>query len=99
LDVKATSGGFERNIHISLPELLAMRDSAEPYYIYRVYEVGEGAAKLRISKEMRLIADAILKVLLALPAGVSSDGVSVSPSILSCGAEVNLVMPDAAEAS
>ena len=48
---------------------------------------------------MRAIADAILKVLLTLPAGASSDGVSVSPSILSCGAEVNLVMPDAAEAS
>lgn len=97
LDVKATSGGFERNVHVSLPELLAMRDSKEPYFIYRVYEVGEGSAKLRISQEMRTIADTILKVLLGLPAGVSSDGVSVSPSMLGCGAEANLTMPDAVE--
>jgi hypothetical protein len=97
LDVKATSGGFERNVHISLPELLAMRDSKEPYYIYRLYEVAEGAAKLRISQEMRTIADTIVQILLGLPAGVTSDGVSLSPTILGCGAEVKLVMPDAVE--
>lgn len=94
LDAKATSGGFERNIHISLPELIAMRDSADPYYIYRLYDVGEHTAKLRISKEMRNIATAVLKVLLTLPEGVSSDGVSISPSILEWENEENLVMPD-----
>ncbi len=98
LDVKATSGGFERNVHASLPELLAMRDSKEPYFIYRVYEVGEGTAKLRVSQEIRGIADAILKVLLSLPAGVSSDGVSLSPSMLGCGAEVTITMAEAVEA-
>lgn len=97
LDVKATSGDFERNIHVSLPELLTMRDSLEPYYVYRVYEVEEGTAKLRISKEMRSVADSILKVLLGLPAGVSSDGVSIAPSSLAFGAEIELVMPDPSE--
>lgn len=94
LDVKATSGGFERNIHVSLPELFAMRDFREPYYIYRVYEVGEGSAKLRISEEMRAFAESVLKVLAGLPSGVNSDGVSVSPSMLDFGAEESLVMPD-----
>jgi len=94
LDVKATSGGFERNIHISLPELFVMRDSPEPYHIYRIYEVGEGNAKLRISKEMRAFADSVLKVLAGLPNGVNSDGISVSPSMLDFGAEENLVVPD-----
>lgn len=94
LDVKATSGGFERIIHISLPELFAMRDSPERYYIYRVYEVGEGGAKLRISKEMRGFADSVLKVLAKLPSGVNSDGISLSPSMLDFGAEEGLVMPD-----
>lgn len=97
LDVKATSGGFERNIHVSLPELQTMRDSPEPYYIYRVYEVGDGTAKLRISQEMRTVADGILQVLVGLPAGVSSDGVSISPLTLGCGAEVKLVMSDPVE--
>lgn len=97
LDVKATNGDFERNIHISFPELQAMRDSAEPYYIYRVYEIAEGVAKLRISAPMRTVAGAVLEVLLKLPAGFSSDGVSVLPSTLHFGAEVNLMMPDAVE--
>jgi uncharacterized protein DUF3883 len=97
LDVKATNGDFERNIHISLPELQVMRDSAKPYYIYRVYEIVEGTAKLRISKPMRTVAGAVLEVLLRLPAGINSDGVSVSPSTLDFGAEVNLLMPDAVE--
>ncbi len=93
LDVKATNGGFERNIHISLPELLAMRDFPEPYHIYRIYEVGEDSAKLRISKEMRAFADSVLKVLAGLPNGVNSDGISVSPSMLDFGAEESIVMP------
>jgi len=71
-----------------------MRDSPEPYHIYRIYEVGEGNAKLRISKEMRAFADSVLKVLAGLPNGVNSDGISVSPSMLDFGAEENLVMPD-----
>ena len=99
LDVKATSGGFERNIHISLPELLAMRDSGELYYIYRLYEVGERTAKLRISKDVRAMAEAVLKVLVGLPEGVNSDGVSLSPAILEWGKEENLVMPEPVESA
>ena len=94
LDVKATSGGFERNIHISIPELEVMRSAIQPYHIYRVYEMGEQAAKLRISGEMRAFAERILRALEGLPAGVSSDGVSLSPSLLGCGASVDLLMPD-----
>jgi hypothetical protein len=99
LDVKATSGGFERNIHISVPELLTMRDSGEPYYIYRLYEVGERTAKLRISKDVKGMAEAVLKVLDGLPKGVNSDGVSLSPAILDWGKEENLVMPEPVESA
>ena len=99
LDVKATSGDFERNIHVSLPELQVMRDATESYYIYRVYGIGEATAKLRISQEMRAVADSILKILLALPEGVSSDGVSISPSSLKFGSEIALVMLDTFELS
>jgi hypothetical protein len=94
LDVKATSGGFERTIHISLPELEMMADSSEPYYIYRVYEVEERAAKLRISGEMRDLARKVLEVLRGLPSGIYSDGISLSPEILDCGDEITLTMPD-----
>jgi len=51
-----------------------------------------------MTRSMRSIADVILRVLLGLPAGVNSDGVTLSPSMLGCGAEVNITMPDAVEA-
>jgi len=94
LDVKATSGQFERTIHVSLPELLAMHDCGAPYYIYRLYEVEERTAKMRISEETKSIAESILNALAALPAGVTSDGVSISPKLIRWGAEEVLTMPD-----
>jgi hypothetical protein len=97
LDVKCTGGDFDRNIHISLPELLMMRDSKEPYYIYRVYGINAGRATLRISDEMHTVARAVLDVLLVLPDGVSSDGVSVAPSFLKFGSEISLTMSETPE--
>jgi hypothetical protein len=82
VDVKATSGEFERNIHVSLPELRHMRDSKEQYFIYRIYEIVDNTAKLRRSAPTRELASSVLKALEALPQGVTADGVSFSPRIL-----------------
>jgi Domain of unknown function (DUF3883) len=82
VDVKTTSGEFERNIHVSLPELKLMRDSREEYFIYRVYEIVGNTAKLRRSGPTRQLASSILSVLEGLPQGISADGISFSPAIL-----------------
>jgi hypothetical protein len=92
IDVKATSGEFERNIHVSLPELRLMRDSAEQYVIYRIYEIVGNTAKLRKSEPVRNLASSVLKGLEALPKGVTSDGVSFSPEILQFGAETDVTL-------
>ncbi len=55
--------GVSNALFIYLPELFAMRDFSEPYYIYRVYEIGEGGAKFRASKEMWGFADSVLKAI------------------------------------
>ena len=94
LDVKATTGRFERNLHISVPELEAMLNEPTAYAIYRVYEMSDGAAKLRISESMKEFARMILNVLRKLPNGVQSDGISVSPSTLQFGAEISLSLPE-----
>lgn len=94
LDVKATTGRFDRNLHISVPELETMLNEPTAYAIYRVYEMSDGSAKLRISESMKEFARAILDVLRNLPNGVQSDGVSVSPSALRFGAEIPLSLPE-----
>ena len=67
-----------------------MRDEPSDYRLYRVYEIRENHAKLRISEPMRAFATQIVPVLEALPRGVSSDGISVDPKLLLFGAEAGL---------
>lgn len=82
LDAKSTEGEFDRTIHISLSELRTMAIADERYDIYRVYEIGETTAKLRVAQDMRLFAAGILSVLKALPEGILADGISVKPDLL-----------------
>lgn len=80
-DVKATAGDFGNRIHVSLGELLEMRDSQNPYDICRFYNVDETGGKFRLARNVgdkaRLILDAFAK----LPLGVSVDGVSTPPDL------------------
>ena len=86
LDVKSTVGSFERPLHISLAELLEMREAPQ-YEIYRVYEVSENMAKLKIARDLKLFAEKTLAILEQLPEGVRPDGISVLPDLLSFGSE------------
>lgn len=90
LDVKATSGEFNRPIHISFNELLQMRAGPEKYDLYRVYDIAEGTAKLRIAHDLEGFAAGILDVIGALPSEITVDGISVPPSILNFGYEMEI---------
>lgn len=94
LDVKATTGRFERNLHVSVPELETMLTEPTVYVLYRVYEMSDGLAKLRISESMKEFARTILAVLRELPNDVQSDGISVNPSAIRFGPEIPLSLPE-----
>lgn len=96
LDVKCTSGIFDREFHISFGELKEMARSVEPYRIYRVYNASEDGASLRISEDMKPLAQNILDAFCALPDGVIPDGVSIQPIIAHFGEEL-VLSPDAGE--
>lgn len=96
IDVKATSGEFERNVHVSLAELEVMRESRETYAIYRVYEIIGNTAKLRISTATRPLAAEVLKVLERLGRGISVDGISFSPTILDFGRAIEITLSTSA---
>lgn len=88
IDVKSTRGEFDRLIHISYGELKIMCHGDRRYDIYRVYKLNDDNAKLRIASDMRSFASIVLEKFETLPAGVTSDSISVDTSILKFGLEV-----------
>lgn len=97
IDAKATVGPFKNPVHVSVNELLFMAEESVPYRIYRVYEVSDGRAKLRVSSPLGPVAKAIIPTLEALPHGVTADGVSIDPSTLTFGQEIELRLTNPAD--
>jgi hypothetical protein len=95
LDVKTTTGPFERPFHVSFAELKEMaKESEGPYRIYRVYEADESGAKLRISDDLRNFAKAVIGALAVLPPGTAVDAISVDPTGLPFGSAIALAPSD-----
>lgn len=81
IDVKSTAGPHENPIHISLGELKEMAWSKVDYRIYRLCEVKEGYARVKVSEPMAAIANSIID-LGSRPLrefGVTIDSVSIRP--------------------
>lgn len=93
VEVKSTTGDFSQVLHISMSELLELRDSQEPYDLYRVYSIDENTAKLRVAECPRDFAKEALSALEGLPEGVTADGVSVKPDSVQFGPEVEIQIP------
>lgn len=87
LDVKSTSGPFERPIHISMNELQEMATASERYDLYRVYFANKQRGCLRILEDTREFAKAIVSAI-AMPGGVTIDSFSVDPRTLPFGEEI-----------
>lgn len=97
LDVKSTTGNFNRAIHISLSELIMMRESNNRYDLYRIYGISDSTAKLRISRDLSGFANAILEKFEKLQKGVMVDSISVDPRELNFDREIEIKIPDGDE--
>ena len=84
IDVKSTKGNFTNRVHVSYNELLQMQDS-DQYDLYRVFDITDDSAQLRVAKNLKTFAERIIKVLQELPSGIKSDGISFDPSELTFG--------------
>jgi hypothetical protein len=91
IEVKATTGSFDTAFFISVNELKCAA-LAEPYRIYRVYEMDgqAGVAKLRICEDPKAFAGSVLAVLSTLQTGVDVTAVRVRPANLTFGPEIVL---------
>ena len=95
VDVKSTSGEFERSIHISTAELTEMT-GARRYDIYRVYGVLETTGTMRIAENVGAFAGTILRGI-NMPPGITVDSVSLDAGTLPFDAPRQLEIPDSEE--
>lgn len=95
VEVKSTTGAFERPVHISQAEILAAAASSVRTDLYRVYALSDEAAWLQISGGIQAFAARVANAATGLPAGVVPDGYSVAPSAFGVWSEpVHLVFEE-----
>ncbi len=94
IDVKSTRGPFGNVVHISLSEIIEASGST-PYQIYRVFDLNEDGGRLRVSADIRPLAQQ-LKVIhqACMPDGVRVDGFSVATSAMTWGPEIYVERPE-----
>ncbi len=97
LDAKATEGTFERKLHISLSELRQMGFGIGRYDLYRVFDMGETTANLRVAEDVGEWAKAVIETFEGLPEGIVAEGIIVSPSKLHFGPTVEIKLLDEPE--
>lgn len=95
IDVKSTSGGFENDFHLSLPEVKEAARSKRPYLIYRVYSLTEEGGTLRVSVDMRPLCARLLDAHeAAMFSGIKADSFSVPVSVVSWGDPIQIDVQD-----
>jgi len=92
IDAKSTAGDFARVIHMSVAELMTAADG-QRYDLWRIYEITDEGARLRVSRNIGAFSKSILDALV-LPAGVTVDSVSIDPAQLEWSSEIAIVRPD-----
>lgn len=79
LEVKTTAGNFDREFHLPLSELREMTHGGEVYRIARVYHATADGARMRISHDLQRYGQTIIDAFVALPDGVTPNGVTIVP--------------------
>lgn len=81
VEVKSTTGPFERPLHISQAEILAAgATNSQRTDLYRIYALSDEAAWVQISRNIRTFASGIAQAAAGLPAGVVPDSYSIAPA-------------------
>ncbi len=91
IDAKSTASGFRNSIHISLSEVRTATEGAEPYDIYRLFDVTETTATLRIAPNVGPALQQVVEALQSFPGGVEVDSLSVDPRVLPFSTEEKLL--------
>jgi hypothetical protein len=79
VDAKSTAGPFGNPIHLSFGEIQHAIGSGVPFDLYRLNNVRDTGATLRVSKDIARRLIPIVQSLKSLPSGVKVDSLSFSP--------------------
>ncbi|GJE53071.1 hypothetical protein GOFOIKOB_6147 [Methylobacterium tardum] len=80
IEVKSTAGPFERNFHISQAEIEWAAEAEAPRTdLYRLSELQDGTASLRICRDIRAVAAQIVAATSGLGVGIVPDSYTISP--------------------
>ena len=94
IDAKTTAGPFNNVIHLSLAEIIEAAGTI-PFRIYRVFEIDDNGGKLRISDDIRPLAQTLKTIHEAhMPPGIRVDGFSVATNALAWGPEEYVERPE-----
>ena len=80
VDAKSTSGRFANPVYMSIAEIRHAVHGGAPYDIFRLYNVKETSASLKIARNVGLQLASVLNTLKDIPEGVSVDSLSFEPS-------------------
>jgi len=90
-DAKSTSGAFSRSIYMSRAEIDEAVIGGVPYDLFRLYNVQEGSATLRVARDVGPRLAPILKLLGGLPAGATAESLSFVPDFFSFEPAVSVI--------
>jgi len=87
-DAKSTSGKFSAPIYLSVGEIKHALSSGVPYDIFRLYEITESSALLRVARDIGPQVAPVYKALSEMPPGVKVDSLSFDPSFFEFAPDV-----------
>lgn len=79
VDAKSTAAKFETPLYLSTAEIRHALSSDVPYDIFRLYEVNESGANLRIARDIKKSLSSLQRALAELPKGVRVDSLAFEP--------------------
>jgi hypothetical protein len=85
IDAKSTAGPFSNPVHLSLSEIQHAVASGVPYDLYRLFNVHESGATLRVARDVAAKLKPVLDCLKSLPNGVKVDSLSFNPDYFGFG--------------
>lgn len=98
VDAKSTAAKFETPLYLSTAEIRHALSSDVPYDIFRLYEVNESGAILRIARDIKKSVSRLQQVLAELPKGVRVDSLAFEPSFFEFDGEVLRIDVDLGDA-
>lgn len=93
-DAKSTSGDFGAPIYLSMAEIRHAVNSDVPYDIYRLYNVKEFGAQVRIALNIKARLIPLLGSLAGVPEGVRIDSLSFTPDFFDFSSDVKIIVGD-----